>query len=404
MPAILLGVTGGIAAYKSVDLASRLRKGGWQVHVAMTASATRFVAPLTFEAISGRPVHLDLWSSSPSSGQEGEVGVSHIDWGRDLDVFLVAPATAHTLAKLAHGLADDVVTATALATAAPLVVAPAMNPRMWSHPATQANLATLQARGVRVIPPAEGLMACGDEGAGRLQEPAAVVDWLEAFLRQRGSLRGCRVLVSAGGTREPLDPVRYIGNRSSGRMGHALAEAAARRGAAVALVTTAPALAPSGVEVVPVETALEMQAALAARFDEVDVLIMAAAVADYRVESPETSKHKKGEGGWTLNLVKNPDILASLGARKAHQLVVGFAAETGHPEQAARTKLRSKRADYIVGNDVSIAGIGFDSDQNRVLVVGDDGVVAEWPVMPKRSLAEHLWDLFQQHHTLARFR
>jgi phosphopantothenoylcysteine decarboxylase/phosphopantothenate--cysteine ligase len=387
VPTLLLGVTGGIAAYKTVDLASRLRKQGWEVHVIMTEAATRFVAPRTFAAVTRRPVHTSMWAE----GTEG--AIEHIELGKGIDVFLVAPATAHTLARLAAGLADDVLTSTALALDAPLVVAPAMNPRMWLHPATQANVALLERRGVRVIPPAAGEMACGDVGPGRLPEPPDLAAWLEAFVAGRSSLAGLRVLVSAGGTREPLDPVRYLGNRSSGKMGHAVAAAARARGAHVTLVTTAPGRAPADLEVVPVETALEMKAAIDARFDEVDVVVMAAAVADYRPAAVHQGKRKKDGDGWDLRLVPNPDILAGLGARKRHQVLVGFAAETGDPVPAACDKLARKRADLVVGNDVSEAGVGFDSESNRVVVVGPEGVVADWPVMPKAAIGERLWDL-----------
>ncbi|MEB3329774.1 MAG: bifunctional phosphopantothenoylcysteine decarboxylase/phosphopantothenate--cysteine ligase CoaBC [Candidatus Sericytochromatia bacterium] len=387
MPSLLLGVTGGIAAYKVVDLASSLRKRGWEVHVLMTEAATRFVSPRSFASVTRHPVHTSMWEEAEGGG------IAHIEAGKGLDAFLIAPATAHTLARLAAGLADDLLTSTALAVEAPLVLAPAMNPRMWAHPATRSNLALLEARGARIIPPAAGEMACGDVGEGRLPEPGDLVAWLEAFVAGRSSLLGLRVLVSAGGTREPLDPVRYLGNRSSGRMGHAVAAAAGARGAEVTLVTTAPARAPAGVRVVAVETALEMKAAIDARFDDVDVVVMAAAVADYRPAAPHASKRKKDREGWDLRLVPNPDILAELGARKQHQVLVGFAAETGDPVVAARDKLARKRADLVVGNDVSEPGVGFDSDSNRVVVIGPEGVVADWPVMPKGAIGEKLWDL-----------
>jgi phosphopantothenoylcysteine decarboxylase/phosphopantothenate--cysteine ligase len=387
VPTLLLGVTGGIAAYKVVDLASSLRKQGWEVHVLMTDAATRFVSPRTFAAVTRHPVQTSVWDDDEGGG------IAHIEAGKDLDAYLIAPATAHTLARLAAGLADDLVTTTALAVEAPLVVAPAMNPRMWAHPATRANIAVLEARGVHVIRPASGEMACGDVGEGRLPEPRDMIAWLDAFVACRTSLAGVRVLVSAGGTREPLDPVRYLGNRSSGRMGHAVAAAAQARGARVTLVTTAPGRAPGGVEVVAVETALEMKAAIDARYDDTDVVVMAAAVADYRPAEAHPAKRKKDQSGWDLCLVPNPDILAGLGARKQHQVLVGFAAETGDPVAAARDKLARKGADLVVGNDVSEAGVGFDSDSNRVVVVGPEGVVADWPVLPKTAIGDRLWDL-----------
>lgn len=394
MPTLLLGVTGGIAAYKSVDLASRLRKLGWEVHVIMTEAATRFVGPLTFEAVTRHAVHVGMW------GQTGG-GVEHVDLGKGVEAFLIAPASANTLARLAAGFADDLLTTTALAAQAPLVLAPAMNPRMWHHPATQANLRILMDRGAQVIPPDAGEMACGDVGIGRLPDPAAIVAWLEAFVASKASWAGQRVLVTAGGTREPLDPVRYLGNRSSGKMGHAIARAAASRGARVVVVTTAPGTAPPGVEVVPVETALEMHDAVLARFDDQDVVVMSAAVADYRPAEAHAAKRKKDGDAWTVTLVPNPDILAELGRRKRHQVLVGFAAETGDPVEAARGKLVRKNADLIVANDVSVPGQGFETDTNRVLVVGPEGIVADWPLMDKLAIGHKLWELLAERRQAA---
>ncbi|MEB3284709.1 MAG: bifunctional phosphopantothenoylcysteine decarboxylase/phosphopantothenate--cysteine ligase CoaBC [Candidatus Sericytochromatia bacterium] len=399
MPSLLLGVTGGISAYKTIELASRMRKRGWGVQVLMTESATKFVAPLTFEAITARPVHANMWSSGEDFDFPASRGIGHIEIGKTADVFLIAPATANTLARLAAGLADDVVCATALAGHAPLVVAPAMNPRMWAHPATQENIETLRRRGVHLIPPGTGQMACGDEGIGRLPEPEELENWLLAFTSTKDTLKGVRVLVTAGGTREPLDPVRFLGNRSSGRMGHAIADAAARRGADVTLVTTQPSTAPVGVRLRSVNTALEMQAAVHSVFDEQDVVVMTAAVADYRPQQAATSKRKKDGETWRLELVPNPDILAELGQRKGKQFLIGFAAETENPERAAREKLLKKKADWIIGNDVSRLGVGFDSDMNHILIVEREGPVVEWPELPKRDLAEKIWDLFLQRTT-----
>ena len=396
MPSLLLGITGGIAAYKSVELASRLRKRGWEVEVLMTEAATRFVAPLTFEAIIRKPVRLSLWEGAGAASDSSSWSIGHIEWGKSPDVFLIAPATANTVARLAQGLADDVVTATALAGHCPLVLAPAMNPRMWEHPATQANLTTLRHRGVSVIEPGFGEMACGDVGAGRLPEPAELEKWLLDFVAHRYVLSGLRVLVTAGGTREPLDPVRYLGNRSSGRMGHAVAAAAVRRGAEVTLITTQPSRAPAGVAVVAVETALEMKSAVDDCFETQDVVVMSAAVADYRPQQTLLGKRKKDGQAWNLTLVPNPDILAELGRRKTEQFLIGFAAETENPEAAATQKLKTKNADWIVGNDVSQPGLGFDSDLNRVLIVGHEGVLADWPVLSKNEIGERLWDLYQQ--------
>jgi phosphopantothenoylcysteine decarboxylase/phosphopantothenate--cysteine ligase len=389
MPTVLLGVSGGIAAYKSVELASLLRKRGVTVRVVMTEAATRFVTPLTFQSITREPVHVDQWEL-PSTG-----GIEHIDLTRGVDAMLVCPATANTIAKLAHGLADDLLGTSALAVRAPLLVAPAMNPAMWDHPATQANLETLRSRGVTIVAPDAGEMACGDVGTGRLAEPVAIAEALMAAMAPKNDLAGLRVLVTAGGTREPLDPVRYLGNRSSGKMGHAIAEAAAVRGAAVTLVTSAGLAVPSGVTGVKVATAAEMLAAVTARYGDQDVVVMAAAVADYRPDAAFEGKRKKSSEPWTLTLVPNPDILAGLGAAKAHQFLVGFAAETGDPVPAAMDKLARKKADLIVANDVSMAEQGFEVDTNRVQVVGAEGLVADWPLMTKREVADRLWTLIQ---------
>lgn len=387
MPTLLLGVTGGIAAYKSVDLASRLRKAGWEVHVVMTEAATKFVTPLTFQSISRHPVHVDQWAL-PESG-----GIEHIDLTRGVDAMLICPATANTIAKLAHGLADDLLGTSALAVRAPLLVAPAMNPAMWDHPATQANLATLAARGVRVVAPDAGEMACGDVGTGRLADLGTIVAALELAIERPQTLRGQRVLVTAGGTREPLDPVRYLGNRSSGKMGYAIAQAARERGAEVTLVSTVGLPTPPGVELVRVATAAEMHEAVSSRFASSDVVVMAAAVADYRPAETFAGKRKKSTDPWTLTLVPNPDILKALGEAKTHQFLVGFAAETGDPVPAAMDKLTRKKADLIVANDVSLPGQGFEVDTNRVTVVGAEGRVADWPLLSKLEVGHRLWEL-----------
>lgn len=387
MPTLLLGVTGGIAAYKSVDLASRLRKAGWDVHVVMTESATKFVTPLTFQSISRHPVHVDQWEM-PTSG-----GIEHIDLTRGVDVMLICPATANTIAKLAHGLADDLLGTSALAVRAPIVLAPAMNPAMWDHPATQANLATLASRGVRIVTPGVGEMACGDVGTGRLPELDTIQAAVEAAVAKPQSLEGLHVLVTAGGTREPIDPVRYVGNRSSGKMGYAIAQAAAERGARVTLVSSVSLSAPAGVTVVKVATALEMREAVVSRYAEQDVVVMAAAVADYRPEETYAGKRKKTAEPWTITMVPNPDILAELGATKTHQFLVGFAAETGDPVAAAKDKLVRKHADLIVANDVSQPQQGFEVETNRVTVVGAEGLVADWPLMSKREVGDRLWEL-----------
>ena len=390
MPTLLLGVSGGIAAYKSVDLASRLRKAGWDVRVVMTESATRFVTPLTFQSITRHPVHVDQWAL-PETG-----GIEHIDLTRGVDVALICPATANTLAKLAHGLADDLLGTTVLALRAPLLVAPAMNPGMWEHPATQANLALLRARGVQVIAPEAGEMACGDVGTGRLADLDVIQAAVASALARPQSLEGWRVLVTAGGTREPLDPVRYLGNRSSGKMGHAIAQAACERGAAVTLVTASALGAPPGVEVIRVATALEMREAVTSGFAAQDVVVMTAAVADYRPAETYEGKRKKSAEPWMVTLVPNPDILAELGEAKTRQFLVGFAAETGDPVPAAQEKLVRKKADLIVANDVSLPEQGFEVDTNRVAVVGAEGLVADWPLLSKREVGDRLWELIAE--------
>lgn len=388
MPVLLLGVSGGIAVYKAVELTSWLRKRGWEVRVVMTENATRFVTPLTFQTMSRHPVHVDPFET-------GAAGVEHIDLARGCDLVAVVPATANTMAKLANGIADDLLSTTLLATRAPVLVAPAMNTAMWEHPATRANLATLQARGVQVVmPQASGELACGEEGAGKLAEVEVIAAAIERRYRQGASLAGVRVLVTAGGTREPIDPVRYIGNRSSGKMGHAIAQAAAERGAAVTLVTSSGLPVPPGVEAVRVATAAELTAAVSERFAGSDVLVMAAAVADYRPVVAADSKIKKGKGSIHLELEPTVDVLSTLAPRKRpDQLVVGFAAETNDVLGYAEDKLRRKGLDLIVANDVSRGDIGFETDQNAVTVIGPQGVVAEIARVPKLQVADRLWEL-----------
>lgn len=388
MPVLLLGVSGGIAVYKAVELTSWLRKRGWEVRVIMTENATRFVTPLTFQTMSRHAVHVDPFA-------EGSAGVEHIDLARTCDLVAVVPATANLLAKYAHGLADDLLSTTLLATRAPVVVAPAMNAAMWEHPATQANLATLRARGVGIVmPQSAGELACGEEGPGKLAEVEAIAEALERRLRRKATLPGVRVLVTAGGTREPIDPVRYIGNRSSGKMGHAIAEAALACGAHVTLVTSAPLPTPDGLEVVRVNTASELEREVSARFAEADVLVMAAAVADYRPAVVAPHKIKKDQGPLTLELERTGDVLAALAPRKrSDQVVVGFAAETDDVLGYAQDKLRRKGLDLIVANDVSRPDIGFESDENAVTVIAPAGVVAEIPRLPKRLVADRLMEL-----------
>ncbi|MBO9539427.1 bifunctional phosphopantothenoylcysteine decarboxylase/phosphopantothenate--cysteine ligase CoaBC [bacterium] len=389
MPVLLLGVSGGIAVYKAVELTSLLRKRGWEVRVVMTENATRFVTPLTFQTMSRHRVHVDQFAL----GDDWQV--EHIDLVKGVDLAAVVPASANGLAKLAHGIADDLLSTTLLALRCPLLVAPAMNTAMWEHPATRANLDILRARGVEVIAPqAEGELACGDVGAGKLATVEAIAEALERALRRGESLQGRRVLVTAGGTREPIDPVRYVGNRSSGKMGHAIAEAACARGAEVTLVTTAGLPAPAGAEVVRVATAAELQRAVEERFAASDVLVMAAAVADYRPVAAAPSKIKKSGDRLVIELEPTVDVLASLApSKRADQLVVGFAAETDDVLGYAAGKLARKGLDLIVANDVSRADIGFESDANAVTVLDAEGVVCEVPRAPKTVVAARILDV-----------
>jgi len=385
---ICLGVTGGIAAYKACELVRLLRQRGHELRVVATAHALEFVSPLTLQALSGAPVRFELLAPA----QESEI--SHIELADWADVFAVVPATANVLAKLAHGLADDLLTTVALATRAPLVVAPAMNVNMYRHPATQANLDTLAKRGARIVGPGEGELACGWIGEGRLIELGAIIAAVEQCTTAP-VLRGELVLVNAGPTAEPIDPVRVITNRSSGRMGFAIAEAAARRGAEVVLVAGPVSLAtPHGVQRIDVETALEMRDAVLAALPRATIAILAAAVADYAPARAEGVKIKREkQDTLTLELVKNPDILAEVVRRRGTRTVVGFAAETNDLLENARAKLARKGCDLIVANDVSRADIGFDVDRNEVLIVGprpED--VREIPLAQKADIAASILD------------
>ncbi len=384
---VVLGVGGGIAAYKACELARLVVKGGGTVRVAMTAAATRFVQPLTFQAISGAPVLVDLLD--PAAEAYG-----HLALARAADLLVVAPATADLLARLRAGMADDAVTTTALAATCPVLVAPAMNTRMWRNRVTQENLAALRARGIHVVGPAAGELADGDVGEGRLAEPG---DIALAATRLLGNLdlAGRRVLVTAGPTREPIDPVRFISNPSSGKMGYAVAKVAARRGADVTLVSGPTVLAdPSGVKVVRVETAEEMARAVEPEAAAMDLFVGAAAVSDYRPEQASASKLKKGEGSETLVLARTPDILAGLGARFAGRrdapVLVGFAAETEEVITRAREKLKGKRCDLVVANKVGLPGAGFGGDSNRVALVSATEL-AEIEG-PKEKVAEAILD------------
>lgn len=379
---ILLGVTGGIAAYKSADLARRLRDAGAGVRVVMTRTAQDFITPLTMQAVSGNPVHMEMVSA------ESRTGMEHIELARWADTVLVAPASADFLARLAQGRADDLLTAICLATSAPVAVAPAMNTQMWTNPATQANMLTLRRRAARVFGPGEGDLACGEIGAGRLLEPAELVT-LTGGLFATGALDGLTVLVTAGPTWEAIDPVRGITNKSSGKMGYAVAEAAAEAGAKVILVSGPTALPdPERVQVIRVTSAREMRDVVHAQVRAVHIFIGVAAVADYRPVEVAPQKLKKGAEHLTLELVKNPDILASVVALERRPFTVGFAAETDNVEQNARRKLVEKRLDLVCANRVG-DGLGFESDTNSLLLIDASGIT-ELPAAAKDKLARAL--------------
>ncbi|HXT69884.1 MAG TPA: bifunctional phosphopantothenoylcysteine decarboxylase/phosphopantothenate--cysteine ligase CoaBC [Vicinamibacterales bacterium] len=385
-----LGVTGGIGAYKAVEVARLLQKRGHRVQAVMTRTATRFVGPVTFEAITREPVI----TSQFAPGMNADI--EHIALASGMDLLLVAPATANIIGKFANGIADDFLTSLYLATRAPVLMAPAMNTNMWDHPAVVANLATLTARGVRFVDPGAGYLACGWVGKGRLAEPEAIVETAERILQPQTALTGKRVLVTAGPTFEDVDPVRFLGNRSSGRMGFAVAAEASRRGAIVTLVAGPTSIEPPAVsETVRVRSASEMHAEVIARAAETDVVVMAAAVADYRIAGgAANSKMEKGEGSLALTLERTPDILAELGAaRKGSQkpVLVGFAAQTGDPLPAAQKKLAAKQVDLIVANDVTAPGAGFEVDTNIVTLVSAAGA-ERLPLLSKREVAVAILD------------
>lgn len=386
---IALGVTGGIAVYKAVDLVSRLRKQGAEVRVIMTEHAQQFVTPLTFKEISGNKVAVSMWDSNQ------EFNVEHISLANWADAFVVAPATANILAKMANGIADDLLSTTLLAAQAPIIVCPAMNTGMYQNPITQENITKLEAHGVTVMPPAVGYLACGVSGPGRLPEPQQIVEFIDDFFAKKdGDMVGLKVLVTAAGTREPIDPVRFVGNRSSGKMGYAIAQAAAQRGAEVLLVTGPSALAiPANVKGVKVETTNEMLEAVMEAYEKMDVVIKAAAVADYRPRDVADQKiKKKTDDALTVVMDKNPDILKELGARKAHQVLVGFAAETQNLLDNAREKIVKKNLDMIVANDVTAAGAGFNTDTNIVKFLYPSGEVRSLEQMAKTEVANLLLD------------
>jgi phosphopantothenoylcysteine decarboxylase / phosphopantothenate---cysteine ligase len=380
---VLLGVSGGIAAYKAALVARLLKAAGADVAVVLTENATRFIGPDTFSALTGEPAHTSLWE------RPGEV--LHVRLAREADVAVVVPATANVLAKLAIGLADDLLSATLLEATCPLVIAPAMHTGMWEHPATQANVEILRDRGVMFVGPATGPLAHGDEGVGRLEEPEDVVAAVRGALAPH-DLAGRRVLLTSGPTHEPIDPVRFVGNRSTGKMGAALAAEAVGRGAAVTVVLGPGATVPTGVEVVSVQTAEEMRDAVLARFDDADAVVMAAAVADFRPKAIADTKLKKDAGVPELLLEPTPDILAELGERRRDQVLVGFAAETEDLEVAGRKKLTSKHLDLVVVNLVGRPETGFGADTNEAMLLakgGEDEPLRRWT---KRELAAAVMD------------
>jgi len=381
---IVLGVTGSIAAYEAAEIASELTKAEAKVNVIMTKAATEFITPLTFRSITGRPVVTEMFDLT------SEFSVEHVALAEAADVVVIAPATANVIAKIATGIADDMLGCTVLATKAPVIVAPAMNVNMYQNPITQENIAKLRARGFIIVGPASGWLACGMTGPGRLADVEEIIDVIKQVLAKKSDLTGKKIVVTAGGTQEPLDPVRHLTNRSSGKMGYALAEAARDRGAKVTLVTAPTAIPePVGVEVVNVRTAQEMFEAVKKAVSRTHALIMAAAVADYRLVKISESKIKKVKPTLTLELEGTPDILGTV---KGNFIKVGFAAETENLVENARKKLRRKQLDLIVANDITSPDSGFDADTDRVVIIDRSGKVEKLPLLPKREVADRVLD------------
>ena len=393
---VALGVSGGVAAYKAAELVRRLQQEGVDVQVVMTASAQQFITPLTFAALTGQKVITGMFGSETDAANV-ESAIEHIAVAQRIDLLVVAPATANIIAKMARGIADDFLTTLYLATTAPVVIAPAMNVNMWEHAATQENIDTLRARGAHIVAPDEGYLACGMTGAGRLASVEAITQAVSARLGIKHDLENETILVTAGPTREDLDPVRYLTNRSSGKMGYAVAIAAARRGARVILISGPTQLdPPAGVEFVSVRTAEQMHRAVLEHLSSATVVIMAAAVADYRPVAQQTKKMKRGNGPINIELESTPDILANLAADAArgkdHRILVGFAAETDYVAEHARAKLQSKNVDLIVANDVTAEGAGFDHDTNVITLYSRDGSEKAFPRLPKSEVAQHILD------------
>ena len=386
---VVLGVSGGIAAYKAVELCRRMVDAGAHVAPVLTEDATRFIGALTFSALASEPAQTSLFNVDAQSGGSP---IPHTRLGQSADVIVIAPATARLIGKYTAGISDDLLTATLLATRAPVVLAPAMHTEMWEHPAVQENLATLRRRGVHIVDPESGRLAGGDVGEGRLASAERIMDAVADLLSRFGDLAGVRLLVSAGGTREAIDPVRFIGNRSSGKMGHAIAAQARARGASVTLVTTAPETAPGGVDLVPVVSAQSMHDEIIGRFEATDAVVMAAAVADFRPKLVAGEKLKKADGAPEIVLEPTPDILAELGEAKRGQVLVGFAAETVDVVAHAREKLTRKNADLLVANDVSAPDAGFEVDTNRAILLDSSGASEETPLLTKAALADVILD------------
>jgi len=383
---VVLGVTGGIACYKAVELVRLLVKNGFKVRVIMTRGAMEFVTPLTFQTLSGNPVATETFSLT----QESEIG--HINLADSADLFVIAPATANVIGKLASGIADDLLTTVLMATQAPVLLAPAMNIHMYENVIVQENLRKLRRVGYHIMDPAEGYLACGYEGKGRLPDPEKISDEIERLLRKK-DLAGENFLITAGPSREPLDPVRYISNRSSGKMGYALARAALRRGATVALVSGPTALEPpSGARLIEVNTAAEMREAVLKEYPHSSAVIMAAAVADYHAVAPSGQKIKRGVGDLELRLIPNPDILKELGQNKDGKWLVGFAAETENLAANAQKKLHEKNLDIVIANNVAEEGSGFDGDTNVGTIIDRTGAVRSLPLMSKDDLADCIYD------------
>lgn len=397
---VALGVTGGVAAYKAAELVRRLQQDGLEVEVIMTRHAQEFITPLTFAALTGRKVITEMFSAEGSSPANVESAIEHIAVAQRIDALVIAPATANSIAKLAQGLANDFLSTLALATTAPVIIAPAMNVNMWEHPATQLNLETLRARRVRIVTPDEGYLACGMIGSGRLASVEAIAGAVRDVLGIKHDLASETILVTAGPTCEDVDPVRYLTNRSSGKMGYALADAARRRGARVILVSGPTALtAPDDVEFISVRTAAEMHRAVREKLAETTAVIMAAAVADFRPANPEAAKIKRGTGKLTLELESTPDILADISREstspsnsQSRRIIIGFAAETNDVAASARKKLLSKNADLIVANDVTEPGAGFDGDTNVVTLFSRDAEEVRLPKMSKFDVAGRVLD------------